>query len=383
MIEHHDIAMTSTIRAALSASLLLLTLGAGCRNGSAKENSGAPPVVVGPENIAIVRQEQVSNGPVISGSLQAADEAIVRAQISGPVVAASADVGQHVAKGQLLMRIDDSAIREQVLSARSAVATAEGNLTLANHNLQRSQTLLKAGAIADRDLETAQNAASAAQAQLENARAMLANAEKQLAYTQVTSPFSGAVSARPANPGDVVSPGTALITVVDPASMRLEASVPSDQLSAVRIGLPVEFSVRGYPTRTFTGHVTRISPSADPATRQVPVVITIPNVGNALVAGLFAEGRVESDRLLATVVPTSAVDERGLRPVVARLKAGVVQQVPVTLGVRDPQTERVAVKGGLVPGDTVLTGSALALSAGTPVRVNAPPSDVNATTVRP
>lgn len=372
--------MHHSLRGAVAASLVLLAA-VGCRERSAESAQVATQnaVVVGPENVAVVRQEEITNGPAISGSLQPALEATLRAQVSGAVLEAYVDVGQHVTKGQPLMRLDDTAIREQVLSARSAVTTAQNNLDLAEHNLQRSRTLLQAGAIAQRDLETSENAAVSARAQLENARAMLANAEKQLSYTRIDAPFTGAISQRQANPGDVVSPGTALITVVDPGSMRLEASVPSDQLAAVRLGMPVDFVVRGYPTRTFTGRVTRISPAADPATRQVPIVVTIPNAGNALVAGLYADGRVQSEHHVANVVPVSAIDERGVRPTVMRLRGGRTERVQVTLGIRDQATERVAVTSGLTAGDTVLTGSALGITVGTPVRISAPPSDVNGT----
>lgn len=373
--------MHSILRGATAASLLLLAA-AGCRErAESAQLPGATAVVVGPENFAVVKDEEITNGPTISGSLQPALEATLRAEIGGPVLQVLVDVGQRVTRGQPLVRIDDSAIREQVLSARSAVTTAQNNLNLAEHNLQRSETLLKAGAIAERDLETSQNAAVSARAQLENARAVLANAEKQLSYTHVDAPFDGAISARQANPGDVVSPGTALVTVVDPASMRLEASVPSDQLVAVRLGMPVDFVVRGYPSRTFIGRVTRISPAADPATRQVPIVITIPNVGNTLVAGLYADGRVESERHIAVVVPVSAVDERGVRPTVLRLRGGRTEKAEVSLGIRDPATERVAVTTGLTPGDTVLTGSALGITVGTPVRISASPTDSAATTL--
>lgn len=365
-----------------AASLMLSAAAAGCRSKAESATPKAPTaVVVGPENVAIAKQDEITNGPEISGSLDAALDATIRAQVSGPVLETLVDVGQQVQKGQLLMRIDDSAIREQVLSARAAVTTSQSNLDVAQHNAQRSRTLLQAGAIAQRDLETSENAAAAARAQLENAKALLANAEKQQAYTRVVAPFSGAVSQRQANPGDVVSPGTALITIVDPASMRLEASVPSDQLVAVHLGMSVDFTVRGYPGRTFIGRVTRISPSADPATRQVPVVVTIPNVGRALVAGLFADGRVESERRLATVIPTSAVDERGVRPSVVRLRAGRAERVEVALGVRDAATERVAVTSGIMPGDTVLTGSAIGITVGTPVKVTAPPNDVRSPSV--
>jgi len=102
----------------------------------------------------------------------------------------------------------------------------------------------------------------------------------------------------------------------------------------------------------------------------VPVVVSIPN-GQGLVAGLFAEGRVESQVRQALMVPATAVDERGVTPSVLRLRGGKTERVAVQLGVRDPDTERVEVTGGLAPGDTLLVGAAVGTTPGTPVRVTA------------
>src|SRR6185503_848751 len=107
---------------------------------------------------------------------------------------------------------------------------------------------------------------------------------------------------------------------------------PAQSLSAVRIGMPVEFTVGGYDNRRFSGRVTRINPSADPATRQVRIIATIPNAGAALVGGLFAEGRVASESRTAPVVPIAAVDERGVRPWVMRINRGRVERVEIELG---------------------------------------------------
>src|SRR5439155_5821465 len=125
--------------------------------------------------------------------------------------------------------------------------------------VERSEALIKAGAIAERDLEVTRNQYSAAQAQLANAQAQLANAQKQLSKATIISPFAGIVSARQVSAGDVVQPGGALYTIVNPATMRLEASVPANELSAVRLGVPVDFTVNGYPNRHFTGRITNIN----------------------------------------------------------------------------------------------------------------------------
>jgi membrane fusion protein (multidrug efflux system) len=354
------------------ALLLVLIAATGCDRDEARAApAGASAVVVGPENIAVVRLQDVRTGPSLSGSLQAEQEATVRAELSAAIVQTFAEVGQRVDRGAILARLDDRAIRDSYLSAQTAVTTAQNNYTVAARELERAQTLAKAGAIADRDVEYARNAAAAASAQLANARAVYANAAKQLSYTQIRAPFAGVVSQRQVSAGDVVSPGGAMFTVVNPASMRLEASVPANQLSAVRVGLPVEFSVTGYPNRVFAGRITRVSPTADPATRQVGIVATIPNAGNTLVGGLFAEGRVASETRTAPVAPAAAVDERGLRPVAMRIKNGRVERVEVQLGIRDEANEIVEIRMGLTPGDTVLLGAARGVSPGTPITVSA------------
>ena len=360
---------------ALATLALLVGVGttAACRGGdeARAETAAATAVVVGPENVAVVRLQDVRTGPALSGSLQAEQEATVRAELSAAVVQTFAEVGQRVGRGAILARLDDRAIRDTYLSTQTAVTTAQNNYSVAARELQRAQTLAKAGAIADREVEYARNAAASASAQLANARAMHANASKQLSYTQIRAPFDGVVSQRQVSAGDVVSPGGAMFTVVNPASMRLEASVPANQLSAIRVGLPVEFSVTGYPNRVFAGRITRVSPTADPATRQVGIVATIPNAGNTLVGGLFAEGRVASETRTAPVAPVSAVDERGLRPIAMRVKNGRVERVDVQLGIRDETHEIVEIRLGLTPGDTVLLGAARGVSPGTPITVSA------------
>jgi hypothetical protein len=90
------------------------------------------------------------------------------------------------------------------------------------------------------------------------------------------------------------------------------------------------------------------------------------------VAGLFAEGRVSSTVREALTAPQAAVDLRGIRPVVARLKGGKVERVEVTLGVRDDATERVEITAGVARGDTLLVGAALGITPGTPLKVSVP-----------
>lgn len=352
----------------LSAALVLTSQG--CKKDNAKAATAGPTgMVVGPENITVVKAQEIRSGPAISGTLEPEEQATVRAEVAGAVLQTYAEQGQRVTSGQLLARIDDSAIRDQVLSTRSAVTTAQNNADVAARQQARSEALVKAGAIAERDVELTRNQLSAAQAQLANARAMLANAQKQLDKTSIRAPFTGIVSARQVSAGDVVQPGGALFTVVNPATMRLEASVPADQLSEVHVGAPVDFTVNGYPGRRFTGRVTRINPVADPSTRQVRIIVSLPNEGGVLVGGLFADGNVSSEVRTAPVVPLAAVDERGLHPSVMLVKGGQVKAADVELGIRDASAETVEIRSGVAPGDTVLLGAARGISPGTPIKV--------------
>lgn len=365
------------LSAALLLAALAVTAGA-CRGRGAAPVATDSTMVVGPENVAVVKLAPIHSGPAISGTLTPEEQATVRAEVAGAVLQTYAEQGDRVAKGQRLARLDDSAIRDQVLSARSAVNTAQNSVNIAQRDVERNQTLLKAGAIAPRALEESQNTLTSAQAQLANARAQLANAQKQLDKTEIVSPFTGVVSQRQVSAGDVVQPGGALFTVVNPATMRLEASVPADALSEVHVGAPVSFSVNGYPDREFTGRVTLINPIADPATRQVRIIVSLPNTGNVLVGGLFANGHVSSETHTAPVVPVAAVNETGLQPFVMKLVRGHAQKTEVQLGLRDAASETVEITRGLTPGDTILLGAALGISPGTPVKIGAP-TDVQGT----
>lgn len=346
---------------------------AGCNKendaNAATTTAAAATVTIGPENVAVARQQQIQSGPTISGSLAPEKEARLSAEVPGAIVQTMAEAGQRVTRGQLLARIDDAAIQQAYLSARSTLASAQSAASNAERELRRARTLVEAGAIAERDLENATTASTGAQAQLAAARAQVAAAEQNLGRTRITAPFTGVVAERRVSAGDIVAPGMPLFTVVEPGSMRLEASVPAEQLSAVRLGAPVRFTVSGYPGREFTGRVSRVSPIADPTTRQVQILATIPNAGNALVGGLFAEGRIASESRNGLVIPANAVNERGIAPTARRLKGGVVEEVTVQLGLRDQATETVEVTAGLAAGDTVLVGAAQGISAGTRVTI--------------
>jgi RND family efflux transporter MFP subunit len=328
------------------------------------------PVVVSPADIVVASVSEIEAGPLLSGSLEPERSATVRAEVAGPVLTMAVEVGDAVQAGEVVARIEDAALRDALLSTHSAASTAEQSAVLARRNAERSERLFAEGAIAERELEDARLAAEAAESQLADARARVSLAQDQLGKATVRAPFAGVVSERPASAGDVVQTGGELFTVVDPASMRLEAGVPSADLEAVAVGAEVEFVVTGYEPITFTGRIARISPVVDPVTRQIPVVVSIPNHGGRLVGGLYAEGRVANRSRTSLTLPLDAVDEERTPATALRVHGARVVEVTVTLGLRDEEAERVEIVSGLAPGDTVLRGPARGIAPGTVVEVD-------------
>ncbi|WP_199746845.1 MULTISPECIES: efflux RND transporter periplasmic adaptor subunit [Corallococcus] len=358
----------------LGAVLTAVWLAGACGQRSEEVAPTEPTVVsLGPENVVRVEPMKLESGPVISGSLQAQRLASVRAEVGGSILDVHADQGQAVKEGELLARVDEGTLREQVQAASSTVRVARNALQVARADERRNQILVRQGVITRRDFERAQLARTQAEGQLADAQARLKLAQDQLGRTKVTAPFAGVVSERQVHAGDIVQPGAPLFTVVDPATLRLEASVPAAQLGQVQVGTSVDFRVNGFADRAFKGQVERINPAVDPATGQVRIYVNIPNTEQALLAGLFAEGRVASQAKEALAVPVDALDTRQEPPTVQRVSNGKVEQVAVTLGLRDDVAQAVEVRSGLKAGDVVLLGSARDLTAGTPVKLTAAP----------
>lgn len=366
--------MTNMTRRSAFRVLLAATLvGTACSKDTAAPaaNGAATAQNIGPENIAVARMDTLRSGPAISGTLSADREARLRAEMSGAVLATMVEQGERVNEGTVLGRIDDASVRDAALSARSAVAQATMAAEQATREWQRAKTLVAAGAIAERDVESADRANLGAQAQLADAKARLSSAEKMLRNTIIKAPFAGVVAERAVSPGDIVSPGSPMFTVIDPKSLRVAASVPASALEDVRVGSPVVFTVNG-SDRVLEGRVLRVSPVVDPQTKQVLLLASVPASAGGLVAGLFVEGRVASQKRVGVLLPENAIDQTGIAPTVMRLKGGKVEKVDVQLGVRDDALAALEVTTGIASGDTVLLGAARGISVGTMITVSAP-----------
>jgi len=359
----------------------------GC-NGQRDESAPQEPesaVTLGPENIARVEARTLRSGPVISGALRARRAATLRAEVAGPVLEVMAEQGQPVKRGQLLARVEDVALQDQLIAARSAVRVAENTLQVAAAEEERNEQLAKAEVITRRDFARIQLARNQAQAQLSEAQSRLALVREQLGRTRIIAPFDGVVSERQVNAGDVVQPGSPLLTVVDPRSLELEASVPAEYAGKIEAGTPVDFHLPGGTEHTFSGKIERINPAVDSSTGQVRIYVTIPNVEQSLLVGLFAQGRVVTEARDALALPLEAVDVRTTPPSVLRVRSGRLERISVTPGLRDEVAQQLEVRSRLQAGDVVVLGSARDLAEGTRVQVTqgARPQGQNPTTPTP
>lgn len=338
-----------------------------------RQDSGPPPpppaTQLPTEEVVTTEIGTVESGPLISGTLEAAHAASINARLGGTVQAIGPEIGDMVSRGTLLARIDPGPLRAAAASARAQVASAERALEVARREVERSRALVEAGAIPRRDLDQAEAQLTAQDAAVDAARAQVAATIDQLADAVVRSPMAGVVARRAVDRGDVVAAGTLLYEIIDPTSMRLAAAVPSDQVGALAPGKQVRFSVRGYPEQVFTGTITRIAPAADPTTRQIPILVEIPNRSQRLLAGLFAQGRIVSETATGVVVPRSAIDESTDPPAVFRIAGGKIERVPVTLGLRDPMRDLVVVTRGLARGDRVVRRAVASPPPGTAVTI--------------
>lgn len=362
-----------TARSGMRALVMLSIGGAaltGCGDASKGAEAGAPaPIVIGPENIAIVRDTLLMDGPPISGTLGAERDARVRSELGGSVLQVYVEPGQRVSAGQALAQIEPQTAREQSLFADALVRSLENDVRLQRRNLERDQRLAEAGALSTRAVEADSLAVAQAEAALAEASARQVVAQRALARATVRAPFAGIVSERLVSVGDVVQNGTELFAIVDPSSLRLEAQLPPQSLGGLKVGTPVQFTVSGFGDQHLTGRVSRVYPSVDAATRQVRILVTVPNPGQRLVVGLFAEGRVVTAERQALTVPKAAVDLRGVRPSVSQVKNGRMARTEVVLGLEDVVAELIEVVSGLSVGDTIVVGSSRGIAAGTPIRV--------------
>jgi RND family efflux transporter MFP subunit len=336
--------------------LAVATAVVGC-NKSAKEGEkkdAAVTLQVAGEDTLVVQSSALASGPVITGSIQPERRADLRAEVSAIVIQVLKENGEAVSKGDVLLRLDETSIRDNVSSAEEAARAAQQSLDQTQRMLERQSTLRSSGMISSQALEDVELRRNTAQSELAAAKSRLVTARQQLGRTVVRAPFDGIVSERKVSNGDTAQVGKELVKVIDPASMRFEGMVSADKIGVVKVGQPVLFRVNGYPGQNFNGRVKRVDPAANAVTRQVEVLVAFAESAQPRVAGLYAEGRIESQSNAALTVPQSALVQAGDVNYVWRVKNGSMSKAMLSIGTRDERTGNWQVLSGLAAGDTIM-----------------------------
>lgn len=368
---------TKMLRHILPALLIAVILTA-CNKAPETPDKGAQaasgPLLIAPEDLHAVRNSALASGPSITGSVQPEHRADLRAEVAAVVLKLLKENGDAVRRGDLLVRLDDTAIRESLAATEAATRAASQSFDQAERQFQRMTTLRKSGMASTQQLEDAEIRRNNAQSDLEATKTRVVQARQQLQRTEVRAPFDGIVSDRKVSAGDTVQIGKELVKVIDPASMRFEGLVSADSIGSVSAGQVVAFRVNGYGNQEFTGKVRHVNPAANVTTRQVEVLIDFVGEKQPKLSGLYAEGRIETSSMNTLTIPATALVRDGDKTFVWRLKDGALQKVGINLGERDPRSGEFLLRSGLAEGEQVIRYPSVTLKDGQKVQLSSAPA---------
>ena len=376
------------IRYAFGFALVIVTGCGGGREPHRTEAASAPPVQVSVIEARITEWPSVYEAP---GTVRALTSSTLASRVMGYVREVNVTLGDRVKAGQLLVVIDSRDLESSVLEAKAAeqaarsgvaeaengVAAAKAQLGLAQVTFARMEDLFTKKSISNQEFDEAQarlRTAEAAyqiavsrrtqvEARIAQARQAVDSASVMRSHAEIRAPFSGVVTEKRVETGQMATPGTPLLTVEQTGSYRLEVPVQESMLGTIREGQTVSVDLM---EQTLTARVTEIVPSVDPSSRTFLVKATLPP-SPALRSGLFGRMRVHRGTEQSLTVPADSIVTRGSLQSVFAVDGGAARMRMITAGeTRDGQ---VRVLSGLQAGERVIHPRPLNLADGTPVEV--------------
>lgn len=330
-----------------------------------------------------------------TGYVVARRQATVSAQITGTLVAVNIEEGEHVTRGQVLARLEDTQYRAQLDAARAQYAAAQAQiiqaraaLKQAQDNARRVNAVVARGYVSKQAAEQANTqvatdraavdvAVKNAQAAAERVKA----AQIDLDYTIVRAPFAGVITDKAAQVGEIVSPlsagggftRTGVATIVDMNSLEVDVDVNEAYISRVQPDMPVQAILDAYPDWKIPAHVIAIIPSADRSKATVKVRIALdrkdprilPEMGVRV--SFLEEQKADAKPLPGVLVPRSAVVKRDGKDVVFVVADGHAKRTPVTVGADFADMKQVM--QGLAAGAEVVKAPPAGLKDGEKVQV--------------
>jgi RND family efflux transporter MFP subunit len=300
-------------------------------------------------------------------------EAALYARSSGYVRRFHADIGAHVRTGQLLAEIETPELDQELAQARASLGQVRAAYALARTSLDRWRSMVKDSAATQQELDEREAAFNAAAANVAAGEANVRRLEELQSFARVTAPFTGTVTARNVEVGQLVSPGQGtgtrpLFVLAQADTGRVMLSVPEAVAAQLRPGADADVFVASLGGRAFKGRVVRTAGALDAATRTMLTEVDVPNGDGTLLPGMYAQVRLAVTHAApALLLPANALVVRATGPQAAVLRDGRVHFAKLTLG-RDLGTD-IEVLSGLDDGAVVVLNPSDDVTDGAAVRI--------------
>jgi len=332
----------------------------------------APPhSQVRPVRTVTVHHRVISEPVALSGHIRAQEEVSHAFRIDGKLIERPVAVGDEVAVGQLLARLDPQNEQNALRSAEADVGAAQASLTQAQRTEARQRDLLSKGYTTRTQYEQSQQQLQTAQAQLDSAQARLRSAQDRVAYTELRAEAVGTVIAKGAEPGEVVRAGQMIVQVAREGRKDAVFDVPAQLmfLQGVPANPVVEIVLADNPAIKAEGRIRQIAPQADRTTRTFPVRIALVDPPDSMRLGATVKGGISLSSPPILEVPATALTDSGGSPAV-----WVVEPQKQTVGLRPVKVMRydgsgVIISQGLEDGEIVVTAGVQVLRPGQKVRL--------------
>ena len=320
-------------------------------------------IELAPSDITLARTIFLSQGLPISGNVRAANNAVVKAKVSGDLRGLTLREGDSVTAGQLIATIDTTEFLARQSQAQKTADAAKAQVDIAQRSFDNNKSLMDQNFISKTALDTSLAILEGAKASYAATLAGVDVAKKSLDDTKVIAPISGVIAVRGTQPGERVGIDARIVEIVDLSRLELEATLAAGDSIGIRVGQTALLTIEG-TAKTIKARVVRINPAATAGSRSVLVYLALDSV-QGLRQGMFAQGTLATAVVKTLAVPKSAVRTDKPAPYVQVIENKRVVHKTVTLGSTGEfeGAEYVAVQG-LAENTTVLQGNVGAVREG-------------------